>query len=171
MTHTTGSPGSHDGHSKSALFSSSILLNTLWLPACPKNSIIFFRACTNPNPRLCTFAITNLLSCIQCIYIPSVICKEEYIIALCSLRSKCNTLARRRALLQGNVLLRLYKLEFRAIPSWRNIACLSKHHTIIPQYIQNLQNCSLHNLATRDEDKQQEFIITCCKCNSQFSVS
>ena len=111
----------------------------------PKEFHHFFRACTNPNPRLCTFAITNFLSCIQCIYIPSVACKEEYLLALCSLRSKCNTYARRRALLQGNVILRPCKLRLRAIPSWRNVACLSKFHTIIPHFIANSEHFSVHN--------------------------
>ena len=116
----------------------------------PKEFHYFFRTCTNPNPRLCTFAISNFLSCIQCIYIPSVICKDEYLLALCSLRSKCNTMTRRRALLQGNVLLRPYKIRFRAIPSWRNITCLRKHHMIIPHYIQNSAHFSLQSVATHD---------------------
>ena len=42
---------------------------------------------------------------------------------------------------------------------------------IIHHYIQNSAHFSLQSVATHDEDKPQDFVLTCCKCNSKMQAA
>ena len=74
--------------------------------------------------------------------------------------------------MRGGIMLRPFKLRFRASPAWRNVAGLNTHHMVIPQYMHtSIHLCTSVGEVAQVERKPTSFLISCYKCQSRLDAA